>query len=100
MKQLFQFVLTIFLWIISIYLWATKKFTYLLYALAGLHFIETLLIGVKTGLKYGKNLFYSILMTMTFGFTWWLPLHKQIKAETLTDDDFIRRDTDFVKGAK
>lgn len=100
MKQLFDFVVTIILWIVSFYLWITKKSVYLLYALAGCHLIETVFIGVKTGLKYGKNLYYSIFMTMIFGFTWWLPLRKQIKAETFTDDDFLRKNSDFVKGDK
>jgi hypothetical protein len=33
---------------------------------------------------------------MTFGFTWWLPLKKQMEAETFTDADFVRTDHDFT----
>lgn len=94
MKQFIEFTLIVVLWIASVVLWATKKCRWLLIALAGLHLAETMLIGVKTGVKYGKGAVYSAFMSMAFGFTWWLPLHKQMKAETLTDDDFIRRATD------
>jgi hypothetical protein len=71
-----------------------KKSPWLFIGIAVLHFMETILIGVKTGVKYGKNTVYSIFMTLVFGFTWWLPLHKQMREETLTDDDFVRRPSD------
>lgn len=100
MKQAMEFLLITILWIVAIILWATIDFGYLLYVLAGLHFVETLLIGVHTGLKFGKGLLKSIIMSMLFGYTWWLPLRKQMKEETFTSNDFMRRDTDFVKEAE
>jgi hypothetical protein len=93
-KQLIEFASITFLWIASITLWKTKKFPYALGLFAGLHVCETVVIGFKTGQKYGKNNFYSFCMSMVFGHAWWLPLYRQMKQEDLTDNDFLRRATD------
>ena len=84
------------LWIASSILTIVKKNPIGLAILAIMHGTECALIGVKTGLEYGKKLPYSIVMCMTFGFTWWLPLKQQMKAETFTDADFVRTDHDFT----
>ena len=76
------------LWIASSILTIVKKNPIGIAIIAAMHGVEAVVIGVKTGLEYGKKLPYSIVMCMTFGFTWWLPLKKQIKAETFTDKDF------------
>lgn len=76
------------LWIASAILTIVKKNPIGIAILAIMHGTECALIGIKTGLKYGKKLPYCIAMCMTFGFTWWLPLKKQIDAETFTDQDF------------
>lgn len=76
------------LWIGSAILTIVKKNPIGLAILAIMHGTECFLIGVKTGLKYGKKLPYCIVMCMTFGFTWWLPLKQQMDAETFTDKDF------------
>ena len=76
------------LWIGSMILTIVKKNPIGLAILALMHGTEYALIGKKTGAEYGKKFFYSLVMCMTFGFTWWLPLKKQIDSETLTEKDF------------
>lgn len=76
------------LWIASSILTIVKKNPIGIIILALMHGTECFLIGIKTGLAYGKKLPYCIAMCMTFGFTWWLPLKKQMEAETFTDKDF------------
>lgn len=84
------------LWIGSMILTIVKKNPIGIAILAIMHGAEAVLIGIKTGLKYGKKLPYSLVMCMTFGFTWWLPLKKQMDAETFTDKDFELTD-DILK---
>ena len=84
------------LWIAGAILTIVKKNPILIAALALMHGTECFLIGVKTGREYGKKLAYSIVMCMSFGFTWWLPLKKQMEAETFTEADFVRTDHDFT----
>ncbi|NLL62813.1 MAG: hypothetical protein GX241_01010 [Ruminococcaceae bacterium] len=54
------------------------------------HIIELAVIGLETGRKYGKSIPESVVLCMTFGFTWWLPLILKMKSETFTDADFVR----------
>ena len=96
MIQFLQYIGCGILWIGSAILTIVKKNPIGIIILALMHGVECVLIGVKTGLKYGKKLPESIAMCMTFGFTWWLPLRKQMKAETFTDADFVRTDHDFT----
>lgn len=88
------------LWIAGAVMTIVKKNPIIVVAIALLHAFELATIGLKTGLEYGKDLFYSIAMCMTFGFTWWLPLKKQIKAETFTDADFVRTPNDCIVNGK
>ena len=39
-----------------------------------LHLYETITIGVKVGKQANLNFFYSVVMCMTYGFTWWVPV--------------------------
>ena len=94
MLQFTEFFSIVILWIVSVVLFVKKKCRWLLISLFGLHFSETVLIGLKTGLEYGKKAVYSIIMSMAFGFTWWLPLYRQIKREKFTDEDFLRKPDD------
>ena len=84
------------LWIASAVLTIVKKNPIGIIILAVMHAAELFIIGMKTGIEYGKKRVYSIVMCMTFGFTWWLPLKKQMEAETFTDADFVRTDHDFT----
>jgi cytochrome c biogenesis protein CcdA len=90
MKQIINYAITLVLWIVSIVLIVAGTFPYLFWLLAGLHFIELVVIGYKTGKQYGVSAVKSILMCMVFGYTWWLPLRKQIDNETFSDADFVR----------
>ncbi len=76
------------LWVGSMILTIVKKNPIGIIILTLMHGTECFLIGVKTGLEYGKKLPYCIVMCMTFGFTWWLPLKQQMAAETFTEKDF------------
>lgn len=94
MKKLINFASIAFLWIVSFKLFSIRKVTYPLYCLVGLHVCESLIIGLRTGHKYGKSAWYSFFISMAFGHAWWLPLHRQMQAEDLSDDDFLRRDVE------
>lgn len=96
MIQMLEFLGCIILWLGSTLLAVVKKKPLPLLGLAALHGAETVTVGVKTGVKYGKSKFHSIIMCMLYGFTWWLPMKKQMKEETLTDADFVRTDHDFT----
>lgn len=96
MVQAIQYLGCGILWIASAILTIVKKNPIGLIILAAMHGTEAVVVGVKTGLEYGKKLAYSIVMCMTFGFTWWLPLKKQMKSETFTDADFVRTEHDFT----
>lgn len=90
MKKVFSYLITLLLWLVAIILWATLSFPYLFYLLAVLHFVELIFIGLRTGREYGVSTGKSILMCMLYGYNWWLPLRRQMKVETFTDQDFIR----------
>lgn len=96
MIQAIQYIGCGILWIASAVLTIVKKNPIGLIILAAMHGTEAVVIGVKTGLEYGKKLAYSIVMCMTFGYTWWLPLRKQMKREAFTDADFVRTEHDFT----
>jgi len=90
MNKIINYAITLVLWIISIVLWLTGTFPYLWWFLLILHFVELVVIGYRTGKKYGVSAGKSILMCMLYGYNWWLPLRRQMKAETFSDADFVR----------
>jgi hypothetical protein len=90
MKQLIHYAITLVLWVVSMVLWANWAFPYLCLLLLAMHFVELLAVGLRTGRKYGLSTGTSLGMCMLFGFSWWLPLQKQMKAETFTNLDFAR----------
>lgn len=67
-------ILTIAIWIVGIYLWVTSGFWYIVAGVFALHLIEVFVKGISVGTKVGKSKFHSIIMTLIFGFTWWLPI--------------------------
>ena len=69
-------VLVIVLWVAFVALWALKGWWYLATGLVAIHMIEVFVVGIKTGLRKGRGLFFSIVMTLIFGVTWWGPLRK------------------------
>ncbi len=84
------------LWVINTIVMIKKKNPTLLLVLFLTHLFELCTIGLKTGREFGEKDSVSIASCLSFGFLWWLPLRKQMKEETFTDDDFVRRDDDIV----
>ncbi len=74
-------IITILIWIVSIYLWAAKGMFYIAAAVFALHFAEIFLKGIPIGIKSGKSKLYSTIMTLIFGFTWWLPVQKEMESK-------------------
>jgi len=89
MKQLLQYFLVLLLWIAAIVLWAIGVTFWLFAALAALHTAELLIVGFRTGRAYGVKTARSIVMCLLFGYTWWLPIRQKMKADELTEADFI-----------
>lgn len=96
MFEVLSYVGCIGLWIGSTLLTIIKKNPFCALFLFCLHFIELVTVGYKTGMEYGKKKGETVASTICFGFLWWLPLRRQMKKETFTDDDFIRRPDDII----
>lgn len=92
MSQMFQYLATLILWAVSVVLWVHFDFPYLALILLILHALEWAIIGYRVGRAFGMRAGRSFIMTILFGVFWWLPMHRQIKAETFTDADFIREE--------
>lgn len=61
------------------YLAAKKKYIPLI-ALFALHLTEYFVIGRKTGKEFGYSPLKTIVLCLSFGFTWWLPVRTEGKA--------------------
>lgn len=72
-------ILTIIIWIVGLCLWVTKGFSYIVVGVFALHYLEVFLKGIPVGIKAGKSKLYSVVMILTFGFTWWLPIQKEME---------------------
>lgn len=72
-------ILTIVIWLVGIYLWVTKGFWYIAVGIFALHFVEVFIKGIPIGAKAGKTKTHSTIMTLIFGFTWWLPIQKEME---------------------
>lgn len=66
--------LTIIIWVVAFYLLISSNWWYLLGMIVVLHVIELPLKGYQAGVKAGYSGLYSSVMTLVFGFTWWLYL--------------------------
>lgn len=71
-------IITIIIWLAGAYLWIFKGFWYIVAGVFALHLIEVFVKGISVGTKAGKSKSYSIIMTLIFGFTWWLPIQKEL----------------------
>lgn len=89
MKQLIQYFVAILLWIAAIVLWAAGVTFWVFVAVAALHGAELLLIGYRTGRRFGLSPLRSVVMCLLFGYLWWLPIRKKIKEDDLTEADFV-----------
>ncbi|MEN6595448.1 MAG: hypothetical protein ABFC31_10945 [Clostridiaceae bacterium] len=88
MKQLLQYFLVILLWIAAIVLWATGVTFWVFGAIAILHTFELFLVGYRTGREFGVSALRSIVLCLLFGYVWWLPIRRKMKADDLTEADF------------
>ena len=96
MVAVLSYLACIGLWIGGTLLMIIKKNPFVVLVLFLLHLQELLTIGLKTGREFGKKDSVSIASCLCFGFLWWLPLKRQMKKETFTDEDFVRHDDDIV----
>lgn len=78
-KDLVGRLIAILLWVTAVILWGVKGWWYIGAVLFIIHFVEIFAVGVKTGRGSGKPFFFSIVMTMVFGVTWWGPLRRKDK---------------------
>ncbi|MBR6479617.1 MAG: hypothetical protein IKT04_03855 [Clostridia bacterium] len=85
------------LWIGSMILTIVKKNPIGIAILSLMHGTEYFLIGRETAKQYGVKKSKALVMCLTFGFTWWLPLKQQIARETLTEQDFELTDEILAK---
>ncbi len=63
---------TILLWGLALYLMLDRDSWLLFGIILALHFLEVFLQGYKRGIKAGYSGIYSVIMTLIFGFAWWL----------------------------
>lgn len=97
LKQLINYGTVVLLWLVSIRSFLAGKFPYLFCAVAGLNLCQTIGIGMRTGVRYGKGGLESFCMSMAFGHAWWLPLKMRMQVEDLGEDDFRRRDMQCLR---
>lgn len=92
MKQLIQYFIAILLWIAAIALWISGVTFWFFLVLVILHFMELLIIGYRTGLKFGVSKIRSIIFCLLFGYLWWLPILNNIKEDEPMEQDYIEDD--------
>ena len=68
-----DYFLVIVLWSVGA-IAAPFGFPWIVLGILGLHAFELLTIGRKVGAEAGEKFWYTVVMCMTFGFTWWVPL--------------------------
>lgn len=78
MRDKINQIITIVLWIISILIWIENDWWYLAIGIFTLHLIEVFVIGVNVGKRARKTTIFSVIMTLIFGFTWWLPIQRRL----------------------
>ena len=89
MKQLLQNFLVILLWIAAIVFWVAGLTFWLFGALAILHTTELFVVGFRTGREYGVSAVRSVFLCLLFGYVWWLPIRKKMKADDYSEADFV-----------
>ncbi|MEG1547577.1 MAG: hypothetical protein RR232_02370 [Clostridia bacterium] len=78
MKKLFLAgrVLCLILFFTAIIAWIVSGAWFYLVIFLTLHLIELILAGLRIGSQHGKDILYSFIATMLFGFCWWFALDK------------------------
>ena len=96
MLQFIEWLGCLVLYTVGVVMTIVKKNPIVVILIFCLHFVELILTGYKTGIEFGKKKIETVINTLLFGFTWWLPLKKKMNSETFTDADFVRTDHDFT----
>lgn len=89
MKDKIQQAFCIVLYAVAIYLWAANSFWYLFVGIVLLHSIELFTKSWEIGKRAGKSAFETIVMTLLFGFTWWLPLEKSLTNKNGEEKNYV-----------
>lgn len=69
-------ILSIALYLTTIIVWIASGAWWWFVILLLLHFIDAAVFGIREGSRYNKNIGFSLIATMLFGFCWWLALKK------------------------
>lgn len=76
-KIMFHRLATLLCWSAAIYLIVARHFWYLFLIMILIHVGELFLTAYRRGIKAGKSAGYTVLMTLIFGYAWWLFLDEQ-----------------------
>jgi hypothetical protein len=87
--------IVIALWIGAIVLGAVFEFWYVAIGAVVIHVLELPFAGIPIGRRAGEPLPRSVVMTLVFGFTWWLPILRRSRRRsgTTRSRSPSRRDT-------
>lgn len=81
----YWYVIMVLVWILAVVLAAAASWWYLLLALAAIDLVEYLAAGLWIGRKAGTNAALNLIMSLLFGFVWWISLKRrseQVPSET------------------
>jgi len=76
-KSLLSQIAVIIIWILSFFLLFTRGLWFIPLGLFLIHLLELILVGLQTGKDNKKSLYYTVIMTLIFGVTWWGPLKRR-----------------------
>lgn len=79
-KERIDRIAVIAVWCVGAALWILKGWWQVCAAVFALHAAETLIKGLRVGRKAGVPALKAAALTLIFGYTWWLPLEKRLKA--------------------
>lgn len=64
--------LTAAIWLVALYLLFFTIYWYLAAAVLAIHLVEYIVVGRWKGSRCGYTSAYSFVMTLLFGYSWWL----------------------------
>lgn len=82
----YWYIITILIWALAVILQLSYFWWYLLVLMILLNLTEYLLVGIWFGRKAGKNTWLNLIMCLSFGFVWWLPLRNMTKAGDMSEE--------------
>jgi hypothetical protein len=65
-------------WIITLALWAWQGWWFLPALILALHIVEVFLKGIPIGKKAGIKTSQAVLLTLIYGYAWWIPVQKAL----------------------